>query len=59
MTNELWHEYHYAVSKDTTHDLYGNELMEVTLYIKPIADRWDVTNALSEFLESGLKSGGM
>ena len=58
MTNELWHEYHYTI-EDTTHDLYGNELMEITLYIKPTADRSDVIDALSDFLDSGLKSGGM
>lgn len=57
--NELWHEYHYVVNKNTTHDSYGNELMELTLYIKPTVDRWDVTEALSNFLESGLKTGGM
>jgi hypothetical protein len=32
-------------------------MIEITLYIKPIADRWDITEALSNFLEAGLKIG--
>jgi len=53
---ELWHEYEYNV-EDTTHDTEGNEMMEITLFIKPVADRWDITEALSNFLDEGLKTG--
>lgn len=54
---ELWHEYNYKV-EDTTKDTDGNELMEITLLIKPVADRWDITEALSNFLETGLLKTG-
>jgi hypothetical protein len=32
--------------------------MEITLLIKPVADRWDITEALSNFLETGLLKTG-
>jgi hypothetical protein len=49
------HEYRYEVT-DTTHDKKGNPLMEIHLFIKPNnADRWDITEKLSEFLEGLLK----
>ena len=54
---EMWHEYNYTI-EDTTKDLEGNDLMEITLLIhpSPTVDRWDITEALSNFLESGLRA---
>ena len=52
------HEYSYQV-QDTTHDLEGNPLMEIHLFLKPNkVDRWDITARLSDFLEELLKEGG-
>lgn len=48
-----WHEYSYVV-ENTTHDQDGNPMVEVTLYLKSNADKWDVTKALSDYLEQGL-----
>lgn len=51
----LWEEYGYQVA-DTTLDDDGNPMVEVTLYLKSNADRHDVVNALTDYLEEGLKA---
>jgi hypothetical protein len=51
---KLWDEYEFNV-EDTTHDMEGNPMIEITLYLKTNADRHDAINALSDYLEEGLK----
>jgi hypothetical protein len=51
---KLWEEYGYHV-EDTMLDDDGNPMVEVTLYLKSNADRHDVVNALTDYLEEGLK----
>ena len=50
----LWEEYGYQVA-ETELDDDGNPMVEVTLYLKSNADRHDVVNALTDYLEEGLK----
>ena len=50
--------YDYEV-QDTSHNLEGNPLMEIHLFIKPDrADSWDITAKLSDFLESLITQEG-
>jgi hypothetical protein len=50
----LWTEYGYEVA-DTTHDDEGNKMVEMTIYLQTGLDRHDIVNAVSDFLEGGLK----
>jgi len=51
---KMWDEYGYEVA-DTTHDDEGQPMVEMTIYLRSNADKHDVINAVSDYLEEGLK----
>ena len=53
---KLWEEYGYEVA-DTTFDDEGNDMVEMTIYLKVAkgVERSDIVNGVQDLLEGGLK----
>jgi hypothetical protein len=51
---KLWDEWEYK-TKDIKYDKDGNEVVKIDLILTIAASRSDVVNALTDFLERGLK----
>ena len=50
---KLWDEWEYKTG-DIEHDKDGNEIVRIELILTTNADRGDVVNAISDYLEEGL-----
>jgi hypothetical protein len=50
---KLWDEWEYKTG-DIEHDTEGNEIVRIELILTTNADRGDVVNAISDYLEEGL-----
>lgn len=50
---KLWDEWEYKTG-DIEHDKDGNEIVRIELILTTNADRHDVVNAISDYLEEGL-----
>jgi hypothetical protein len=50
----LWDEWEFK-TRDIEHDKEGNEVLRMELILTIASSRGDVVNALTDFLEKGLK----
>lgn len=51
---KLWDEWEYKTG-DIEHDKDGNKVVRIELILTTTLDRHDVVNAVSDFLDEGLK----